>query len=91
LPDNTDRDEYDIRELQPDPFPYSFYIQYLNTPEVQKAIGAYQNYSESSSTVGNAFSVTGDDNREIGTVEVLKKLLDQGIYVLLYAGDADYK
>ncbi|TVY15452.1 Carboxypeptidase S1-like protein, partial [Lachnellula arida] len=90
LPDNTDRDEYDIRELQPDPFPYAFYVDYLNTPEVQKAIGAYQNYSESSNTVGNAFSVTGDDNREIGTIEALKKLLDQGIYVLLYAGDADY-
>ena len=39
LPDNTDRDEYDIRELQPDPFPYSFYVDYLNTPEVQQAIG----------------------------------------------------
>ncbi|TVY56338.1 Carboxypeptidase S1-like protein [Lachnellula cervina] len=90
LPDNTNRDEYDIRELQPDPFPYAFYVDYLNTPEVQKAIGAYQNYSESSSAVGNAFSVTGDDNREIGTIEALKKLLDQGIYVLLYAGDADY-
>ncbi|TVY42902.1 Carboxypeptidase S1-like protein [Lachnellula subtilissima] len=90
LPDNTNRDEYDIRELQPDPFPYAFYVDYLNTPEVQKAIGAYQNFSESSSTVGNAFSTTGDDNREVGTIEALKKLLEQGIYVLLYAGDADY-
>ncbi|TVY48520.1 Carboxypeptidase S1-like protein [Lachnellula occidentalis] len=90
LPDNTNRDEYDIRELQPDPFPYAFYVDYLNTPEVQKAIGAYQNYSESSNAVSGAFSATGDDNREAGTVEALKKLLDQGIYVLLYAGDADY-
>lgn len=85
------RDEYDVRELQPDPFPYSFYVQYLNTPKVQKAIGAYQNFSESSNAVYGAFTATGDDDREIGTTKALKKLLDQGIYVLLYAGDADYK
>ena len=46
------RDEYDMRELEPDPFPYGFYVDYLNTPEVQKAIGAFVNFSESSSTVG---------------------------------------
>jgi carboxypeptidase D len=46
------RDEYDFRELYPDPFPYSFYVNYLNTPEVQKAIGAYQNFSESNGFVG---------------------------------------
>jgi hypothetical protein len=86
-----DRDEYDMRELNPDPFPYAFYIDYLNTPEVQKAIGAYQNYTESSNTVYQAFTSTGDDNREYGTVEAIKKLLDQGVYVFLYAGDADYK
>jgi carboxypeptidase D len=31
----TGRDEYDIRELQPDPFPPSFYVAYLNTLAVQ--------------------------------------------------------
>jgi hypothetical protein len=29
------RDEYDIRELTPDPFPETFYVDYLNTPVVQ--------------------------------------------------------
>jgi hypothetical protein len=75
----------------PDPFPYEYYVSYLNTPEVQAAIGAYQNYSESSQSVSQAFTATGDDNREYGTVEALKALLNQGIYVFLYAGDADYK
>lgn len=84
------RDEYDIRELMPDPFPYEYYVSYLNTFEVQAAIGAYQNFSESSESVYEAFTATGDDNREYGTVDALKKLLDQGIYVFLYAGDADY-
>ncbi|KAG0646697.1 Serine carboxypeptidase B [Hyphodiscus hymeniophilus] len=85
-----DRDEYDIRELTPDPFPYAFYVSYLNTPEVQSAIGAFQNYSESSEAVFQAFTATGDDNREDGTLEALRKLLEQGVYVFLYAGDADY-
>ncbi|RDW84592.1 alpha hydrolase-17 [Coleophoma cylindrospora] len=84
------RDEYDMRELVPDPFPYSYYISYLNTPEVQAAIGAYQNYSESSNSVYLAFTATGDDNREVGTVAAIKRLLDQGVTVMLYAGDADY-
>lgn len=55
------RDEYDVRELTPDPFPYSFYTSYLNTPEVQAAIGAYQNFTQSSNAVYNAFTATGDD------------------------------
>ena len=99
-----------MRELDPDPFPYSFYVSYLNLPEVQAAIGAYQNFSEvrhlpswdllsyrlntsskSSDVVFNAFTGTGDDNREVGSVEGLKSLLVQGINVMLYAGDADYK
>lgn len=82
------RDEYDMRELTPDPFPYSFFESYLNTPVVQAAIGAYQNYSSYSSTVGNAFGNTGDDARRSGTVEAVKKLLKAGVQVVLYYGDA---
>ncbi|PVH87015.1 putative serine carboxypeptidase [Cadophora sp. DSE1049] len=84
------RDEYDMRELTPDPFPYSFYVSYLNTPEVQAAIGAFQNFSESSEAVYEAFTATGDDDREYGTVAALRKLINQNITVMLYAGDADY-
>ncbi|KAK5150435.1 hypothetical protein LTS14_010125 [Recurvomyces mirabilis] len=93
------RDEYDIRELStndmPDPFPYGFFADYLNTPKVQQAIGAFVNYSESSSTVGTAFGTTGDDDREvpggkIGTIEALQCLLQQGVYVAVYWGDSDY-
>ena len=86
----ANRDEYDIRELQPDPFPYRFFVDYLNTPKVQQAIGAFQNFSEFSSTVGTAFGTTGDDNREVMSVEDVRKLLTQGITVTMYAGDADY-
>ncbi|KAI0444980.1 Alpha/Beta hydrolase protein [Xylaria telfairii] len=83
------RDEYDMRELVPDPFPYSFYTTYLNTAKVQSAIGAYTNFS-SNGAVGEAFSSTGDDGREIGVIPALRYLVRRGITVALYAGDADY-
>ena len=86
----ANRDEYDIRELQPDPFPPTFYVDYLNTPEVQQAIGAYVNYSESNTAVYNAFETTGDDDREAGTIEDVTELISQGVYVVWYFGDADY-
>ncbi|CAD6594526.1 MAG: hypothetical protein ASARMPREDX12_009293 [Alectoria sarmentosa] len=100
------RDEYDIRELEPDPFPPEFYVAYLNTPIVQSAIGAFQNYTEYSAAVGDAFNTTGDDGREDGTVADMLELLEQGItvclsafyvsvksysqQVMMYTGDADY-
>ncbi|KAI1828291.1 Alpha/Beta hydrolase protein [Xylaria intraflava] len=85
------RDEYDMRELVPDPFPYGFYNAYLNTPKVQAAIGAYTNFT-GNNVVGEAFDDTGDDGREDGTIEALRNLVAQdGITtVALYAGDADY-
>jgi carboxypeptidase C (cathepsin A) len=84
------RDEYDMRELTPDPFPYEFYVNYLNTPKVLTAIGAFTNFSESNSAVGTDFGNTGDDARESNTIEDLKSLVDDGLTVALYAGDADY-
>ncbi|KAJ5630336.1 Peptidase S10 serine carboxypeptidase [Penicillium longicatenatum] len=84
------RDEYDMRELSSDPFPYVFYVDYLNSPKVQAAIGAYQNFSESSNTVGTAFGSTGDDDRMSGTIGDVKKLIESGVQVVMYFGDADY-
>lgn len=89
LDNEAGRDEYDIRELTPDPFPYEFYVAYLNTPEVLAAIGAFVNFSESSAYVGTAFGSTGDDDRASGTIEAVRKLVSQGVYVVEYAGDAD--
>ncbi|KIW24657.1 uncharacterized protein PV07_10361 [Cladophialophora immunda] len=84
------RDEYDVRYLMPDPFPPTFYVDYLNTAKVQAAIGAFVNYTESNAAVGNAFGSTGDDDREIGTVAALQALLRQNVSVTMYFGDADY-
>ncbi|RAL08463.1 alpha/beta-hydrolase [Aspergillus homomorphus CBS 101889] len=84
------RDEYDIRELTPDPFPYGFYVDYLNTAAVQAAIGAVVNFTESNNAVSAAFSSTGDDGRRMRTTDDFAALLQQGVTVAMYAGDADY-
>lgn len=80
----------DVRELYPDPFPYEDYVAYLNTPQVQSAIGAFVNFSESSNVVSQAFVETGDDGRESMTIEDIRSLLGRNITVTLWAGDADY-
>lgn len=84
----TERSQYDMRQLTPDPFPYSFFTDYLNSPKVQHAVGAFTNYSRSSSTVSAAFRNTGDDAREAGTYAAVARLLEAGVYVYEYAGDA---
>jgi len=84
------RDEYDVRYLTPDPFPYTFYVDYLNNATVQAAIGAYTNFSESSSITSTAFGSTGDDAREIGVTAAVEYLVDHNVTVVLYFGTADY-
>ena len=87
----ANRSEYDIRELTPDPFPYGYWREYLNTAKVQRALGAFVNYtSAGGSTVGAAFANTGDDDRESGTVAASRFLADEGVYTVHFAGDADY-
>jgi hypothetical protein len=86
----TNRDEYDIRYISPNPFPPSYYEDYLNTEEVLEAIGAFVNFTSSSNVVGLAFDNTGDDDRESGTVEAMRAILDAGVSVTMYFGDADY-
>jgi len=91
----TGRDEYDIRELQPDPFPPTFFVEYLNQPNVQQALGAYVNFSYSvtnlgAGTVATAFTYTGDDARHYSIIPDNQELLAQGVQILQYAGDADY-
>lgn len=91
----TERDEYDLRELMPDPFPYTHFVAYLNKAEVQQALGASTNFSYSttnlgSGTVATAFANTGDDARTFDIIARNRRLVEQGVYVVHYAGDADY-
>ena len=84
------RDEYDVRFLMPDPFPPTYYIDYLNSPKVQSAVGAYVNYSESNGAVSSNFAATGDDDRVIGSVAAVKSILASNVTLIMYFGDADY-
>jgi len=61
---NVGRDEDDIREIAPDPFPPTFYYDYLNSPKLQAAIGASTNWSAASGAVFVAFNSTGDCSRD---------------------------
>lgn len=88
LKETANRDEYDIRELSPDPFPPPFYSQYLNEPRVQSAIGSFVNYTMVSSVVFDLFEMY---NYPVHiSASDITKLLAQGINIVMYHGDADY-
>jgi len=75
----------DIREPFPDPFPPPYFVDYLNTPQVQSAIGAYQNYTEWSNFVGDEYGYLNDAI----ILEDIKGMISQDINVVLYYGDAE--
>lgn len=86
---DLDRSPYDIAHKQPDAFPSSYYIEYLNTRAVQDALGAVVNYTDTSWNVYSAFASTGDWERE-SMVPKLADLLTSGVRVGLVYGDRDY-
>ncbi|KAK3624360.1 hypothetical protein LTR56_021078 [Elasticomyces elasticus] len=84
------RGVYDIRHPYDDPTPPTYFMDYLNTAPVQNALGVNINYTaDSSSLVGRGFSYTGDFVYGFFK-EDLEMLLDSGVRVALYYGDADY-
>jgi hypothetical protein len=87
--DASGRSIYDIRQKTPDPFPSQAYVEYLNTAQVQAAIGTPLNFTSSTDLIYNGFSATGDQLR--GTqLAALSRLLFQGVHVALLYGDADF-
>lgn len=83
------RSFYDISRTVPDSFPPSTYLEYLNTPKVQQAIGAVTNFTSLSSAVTKAFGETGDYVRG-PILPRIGSLLDKGVRVALLYGDRDY-
>ncbi|KXJ97340.1 Alpha/Beta hydrolase protein [Microdochium bolleyi] len=86
---DSGRSFYDIAAHLPDSFPSSQYIDYLNTPSVQQAIGTRLNYTEANSVVNAAFQNTGDYERE-AMVPKIASLLSSGVRVGFMYGDRDY-
>ncbi|WEW57247.1 serine-type carboxypeptidase [Emydomyces testavorans] len=83
------RSSYDIAQNVLNPLPPSTYLEYLNAPEVQRAIGAPLNFTQSSSTVFNAFLQAGDYVRG-DYIADLASLLDHGVRIALIYGDRDF-
>ncbi|KAH8897109.1 alpha/beta-hydrolase [Thozetella sp. PMI_491] len=81
--------EYDIAHKNPDSFPPSYYVEYLNTRTVQEAIGAVVNFTNTGYSVYNAFLRTGDWVRRAPIPE-LASLLQKGVRIGLVYGDRDY-
>jgi len=83
------RSVYDIAHLLPDSYPASTYLEYLNTPDFQAAIGSPVNYTETNYQVVNAFTSTGDYERQ-ALIPDIATLLNSGIRVGFMYGDRDY-
>jgi len=83
------RNFYDIAAPTADPFPYAYYIGYLNQQWVQRALGVPLNFTESSNSVYQAFLSTGDYVRG-GFLEDIAAVLEGGVKVALVYGDRDY-
>ncbi|KAI8340056.1 Alpha/Beta hydrolase protein [Chlamydoabsidia padenii] len=83
--DQGGRSYYDVRTLAKIP---TSYVPLLNNPATKNQIGAIGLYQECSEKVYDRFFLTGDSIRN--TDGYVADLLNHGIRVLIYAGDADY-
>ncbi|ESK90545.1 carboxypeptidase s1 [Moniliophthora roreri MCA 2997] len=89
VPAVGDRDVNDLRQNDstPNPFPPSFYVNFLQDPKVKAQIGAVSNYTTCSNRVSRNFGLTGDDARSL--LPELAALVDSKMKILIWAGDAD--
>jgi len=83
------RNVYDVTQQNPDPFPPRTYLEYLNSADVQAAIGVAMNYTQSNAAANDAFIQTGDYERG-DQIDQMVYLLSLGVRVALIYGDRDY-
>lgn len=86
----TGRNQFDITNMALSPFPPKYAAGYLNSAEVQKALGVPLNFTGYSDVVNEVFTKTGDF--VLGrNLAVLGELLDRGVKVALMYGDRDFQ
>jgi cathepsin A (carboxypeptidase C) len=89
--DQTGLNYYDIR-LKPGDVTFDTYSNaidsWLNRPEIQKEMGVDFPHKGCSDKVSKDFGKTGDEMFPI--VDYIPPLLESGVRILLYAGDADW-
>jgi carboxypeptidase D len=105
ISNSDDWDVYDIREPSNDPYPPSTYSTYLSKSAVVKAIGAQTSYQECPNAPYNKFASTGDSKSQSlpgclnagsdkidprSFLSTLSSVVQSGINVLVWAGDADW-
>ena len=78
-----------IRHPYQDPTPPRYFVDYLNLPSVQNALGVNLNYTESNNDVYYAFQQAGDFAYPNFLTD-LEMVLNNSVNVALYHGDADY-
>jgi len=83
------RGTYDIRHPANDPTPPEYFVEYLNQADVQNAIGVSTNYTEANNDVYWQFQRTGDFIYPNFMAD-LENILNSGVRVSLFYGDADY-
>ncbi|KAI1505207.1 Alpha/Beta hydrolase protein [Biscogniauxia marginata] len=84
------RNPYDIRAMADADIPPEYWVDYLNSPKVQNAIGVDINYtSTSSSQIYVGFDYSGDFVYP-NLLEDLEAILNDGVRIALIYGDADY-
>ncbi|EEQ92086.2 carboxypeptidase D [Blastomyces dermatitidis ER-3] len=87
---SSDRGVYDIRHPHDDPTPPTHFINYLNQPHIQNALGVNLNYTSAENMhIFAAFMLTGDLVQPV-FLNYLAELLDSHVRVALIYGDADY-
>lgn len=83
------RGVYDIRHPYEDPTPPKYFVDYLNQAEIQQALGVDLNYTISNNDIFYAFDRTGDFGFPV-FIDDLEMILNRGVRVSLFYGDADY-
>jgi carboxypeptidase C (cathepsin A) len=84
------RGVYDIRHPYLDPTPADNFVEYLNLPSTQKALGVDTNYTgDANDEVYYAFQETGDFVYPNFLTDI-EQILNSSVRVTLVYGDADY-
>ncbi|KAM3564553.1 hypothetical protein ARSEF4850_001799 [Beauveria asiatica] len=86
----SNRSDFDMAHLKPDPFPPSYASGFFNQAWVQRELGVSVNYTSSLLANNVLLYATGDPVR-ISGVEMLQYLLDSGVKVVMMYGDRDYR
>ncbi|KAH9977058.1 putative carboxypeptidase S1 [Lactifluus volemus] len=81
-------DPYYIPSPRQDPYPPKTYITYLQSKNIMNAIGAQVQFKDCSNATSEKFSKTGDS--AISLLSTLSEVVQSGIQVLIWAGDADW-